>query len=216
MPIEDYRCINENLNLTVLSSINTATDFAVVLVPIPLTLSLQMSRKQRNATLGLFLMAGGVCFVGIARCVLIARIIGRTYDLTWEAYPLWIVTGMEAYIGVILVSLPSLRPLLSEWLPGFCSFGISNRSYASHSHISSGLPSYKRRNGGWRDQHLAYQEEGNNDRIELSTHELSSVESRGNMDSFEIHDNDESPGKSSIASLPKIMCSPIGEPRSHL
>lgn len=216
MPIEDYRCINENLNLTVLSSINTVSDFAVVLVPIPLTMSLQMNRKQRYATLSLFLMAGGVCFVGIARCVLIAQIIGRTYDLTWEAYPLWIITGMEAYVGVILVSLPSLRPLLSEWFPSlsFLGTGTANRNYANHSHISSGLSGYKRRSQEWQERILDSQDASNNNNsAERSIEMLSSVELRRDRDSFEFHSNYENPTNFSLASPPKTMCShQLGNP----
>ena len=86
-PTYPFSCMDENLLLTAESSINTFTDFLVVLFPIPIVYELQMHRQQRMAIMGLFLLALSVCVVGIVRTVMIRQVMGRSLDLTWYVHP---------------------------------------------------------------------------------------------------------------------------------
>jgi hypothetical protein len=53
-----------------------------------------------------------VCFAGVARTVYMYRVTDGYYDVTWEAFPCWLSTAVELYIGVVRKS-PTIVYLLS-------------------------------------------------------------------------------------------------------
>lgn len=100
--IHPQQCINEAQHLLAAGCINTATDFLIVLIPIPTVVKLKLPRKQLIVVTALF--AGGV-FATAAGAV-------RTFftnvaftdpkgDRTWNAYKVTLVTGLELFIGIV-------------------------------------------------------------------------------------------------------------------
>lgn len=93
-------------------SISTvATDFIVVVLPLPTLLRLQLPFLQRLALLILFSFGFVVVLAGCMRAYWSHHVVYETYDVSWEGFHLWIWTAVEANLGVICGCVPALRPL---------------------------------------------------------------------------------------------------------
>ncbi|KAF3482897.1 uncharacterized protein GIQ15_02221 [Arthroderma uncinatum] len=122
-------CINESAHLLASGAINTATDIAVIILPIPSVLSLSLPTRQRVVLVLLFGAGFGVCIAGGVRAYYTYRL-NIAYDKTWEAYYLWISGTVELYVGVIGASLASLRPFFARYFPTIFGNQRERRSYA--------------------------------------------------------------------------------------
>ncbi|QMW26507.1 hypothetical protein G4B84_001752, partial [Aspergillus flavus NRRL3357] len=97
---------------------NIVSDFALVLVPVPLVLGLQMPRIQKFGLLCMFLVGCGTFITSILRLVTLIPTLTAT-DITWviaEAQ-LWIY--VEANLIVICPCLPFLRQFLRTYSPAW-------------------------------------------------------------------------------------------------
>ncbi|KAK2855697.1 hypothetical protein FQN49_004932 [Arthroderma sp. PD_2] len=137
-PISDYwtlsaapqNCLNEGAHLRASGVINTLTDLIVVLLPIPTVLSLKLYSRQRLVLALLFCTGFIICIAGVARTFFTYRI-SRSYDKTWDAYPLFIAATIEMYLGVIAASMPSLKPFFSRFAPTIFGSLFSRRDASS-------------------------------------------------------------------------------------
>ncbi|KAB5570724.1 integral membrane protein [Coniochaeta sp. 2T2.1] len=112
------KCINEKAHVVAAGTINTVTDFFIVLLPIKLVMELNLPKKQRVAVYVLF--TGGI-LVGIAGAV-------RTYftwlltsspnhDITWNSYYVMLVSSVELFLGIICASIPATKPFFGRYIP---------------------------------------------------------------------------------------------------
>lgn len=88
------------MHLVISGSINTFTDFGVVLLPLPAVLSLRINRNQQIILGGIFSAGFAICGAGIARIYFEFRS-ADTYDRTWVSFGLWISSVIELYVGVV-------------------------------------------------------------------------------------------------------------------
>lgn len=93
-------CINEKMHLVISGSINTFTDFGVVLLPLPTVLSLKINRSQQAILVGLFGAGFAICLAGIFRIYFEFKS-ADTFDRTWVSFGLWISSVIELYVGVV-------------------------------------------------------------------------------------------------------------------
>ena len=82
-------------------SFNIASDFCVVLIPIPIVLKLNLPLRQRIIVALLFGAGFVVCFAGIVRTYYLYRITDDNRDVTWDAYPVWLGSAVELYLGIV-------------------------------------------------------------------------------------------------------------------
>jgi hypothetical protein len=110
-------CINEKIHLLVQGIINIIADFLVVLTPIPVVLKLNLPIRQRIIVAMLFGAGFVVCFAGVVRTIYMYRVTDGYYDVTWDAYPAWLSTAIELYIGIVCTSIPPTKPFFARYLP---------------------------------------------------------------------------------------------------
>ncbi|CAF9938329.1 hypothetical protein IMSHALPRED_000764 [Imshaugia aleurites] len=103
------RCINFINFLLVNGSINTVTDFALLLLPLPILWRLKASMLQKYILTGIFITGLIVTAVSMVRLVVISRYHGE--DFSYDYVPVVIWTAAEPSIAVVSACLPSLRPL---------------------------------------------------------------------------------------------------------
>lgn len=109
--------------------ITIVLDFAILLLPIPLVMGLQLSTKQRVAVLTLFGLGFIVCIAGIVQAYYIDVALRKSYDETWDGWPLWVASAVEVDLGILCVSIPAIRPWLAIYVPKLLeSTGISGKS----------------------------------------------------------------------------------------
>lgn len=99
------------------SIITLFSDFLLLLMPIPIVWTLQLSLKQRIAVLTLFAIGFIVCIAGIVQAVYVNEALVKSYDETWVGWPLWITSAIEVDLGILCVSISATRPLLAIYLP---------------------------------------------------------------------------------------------------
>jgi len=98
-------CINQGTVLLVGGVINTLTDFAVVLIPVRTVMGLTLPGRQKWIIMLLFGLGLLSSAAGVARTYYTYNVT-KTYDQTWAAYPVWLTSALELYIGMVSWSFP--------------------------------------------------------------------------------------------------------------
>ena len=112
-----HHCIDEGMYMMSFGIITVFLDFFLLLLPIPIVWSLDLAKKQRIAVCCLFFIGFIVCIAGIVQIYYVNRALVRSYDETWEGWPLWICSAVEVDLGILCVSVPAIRPLLAIYIP---------------------------------------------------------------------------------------------------
>ena len=112
-----HHCIDEGLYMMSFGIITVFLDFFLLFLPIPIVWGLQLPRKQRIAVCCLFFIGFIVCIAGIIQIYYVDRALVKSYDETWEGWPLWVASAVEVDLGILCVSVPAIRPLLAIYIP---------------------------------------------------------------------------------------------------
>ncbi|KAL8706599.1 MAG: hypothetical protein Q9201_000346 [Fulgogasparrea decipioides] len=124
-----HECIDEGNYMLSFGIITIFLDFAILLLPIPLVMGLQLNTKQRIAVCTLFGLGFIVCIAGIVQVYYVDVALKRSYDETWDGWPLWVASAVEVDLGILCVSIPAIRPFLAIYVPRLLeSTGISGKN----------------------------------------------------------------------------------------
>ncbi|KXX81540.1 hypothetical protein MMYC01_202479 [Madurella mycetomatis] len=100
------------------SGMSMATDILIFCIPIPSVLKLHLPLRQRVIVVGVFGLGFFVCIISIYRMfTLRAGVISQ--DPSWENIGVAIWSCIELNVAIIASTLPTLRPLVTRFLPGF-------------------------------------------------------------------------------------------------
>ncbi|KIW06153.1 uncharacterized protein PV09_03315 [Verruconis gallopava] len=137
-----FFCYNEGVYIVIAASISMVTDFVVCVLPLCLFLKIQIHWKQKLALTAIFGVGFFLCICGILRMVKIVRTYYGTFDITWSSEPVWVWTGIEAHMAVVLASLPALNHFVRKsWNDSSLS---SRLRYFTDRHGSRFSSGYKR------------------------------------------------------------------------
>ncbi|EFQ34111.1 uncharacterized protein GLRG_09255 [Colletotrichum graminicola M1.001] len=150
-PTEFYCGVNVNMFFNANSIPNIITDAFVVMLPIPYVLSLQMSKPQKLALLGVFLLGTFVTIISMVRLHTILSVDLKSPDITWNFCSTIIWTNVEANIAIVCACLPSLKPLLSLLIDGTLK---STNARGDQSSGSYALSNGARFGGRYGNRHL--------------------------------------------------------------
>jgi hypothetical protein len=114
-PAYPYRCGNREMILFSGSAITTVLDFWVMLLPGPIVWKLNMPMKARIGVLGMFLLGLLICTCGLLKSRYIYTLF-HTYDESWVACPIWILSAIELDVGIICSCAPGVRVVAREYL----------------------------------------------------------------------------------------------------
>ncbi|RAK95953.1 uncharacterized protein BO80DRAFT_417794 [Aspergillus ibericus CBS 121593] len=111
-PATPGHCINSWLFFVIGSSMNCATDIAILVLPIPSVWRLHLSRMQRVSLVGIFLLGSLSCVFGLVRLgTMISE--RNSVDATWALANVAIWSTAEPCLGITAACLPTLRPLFA-------------------------------------------------------------------------------------------------------
>lgn len=94
-------CIHEKWHLLVQGILTIIADFLSVFLPLPVVLALHLPRKQRIIVAILFGAGFVVCIAGIFRTYFLYKLTLNYRDVTWDAFPVWLSTAVELYLGIV-------------------------------------------------------------------------------------------------------------------
>ncbi|KAH7039470.1 hypothetical protein B0J12DRAFT_762765 [Macrophomina phaseolina] len=140
----DWHCFNEGAAMLSASAISVMQDVLACGLPLLLFRKLQIPRRQKIALGCIFSVGIFICITGILRIVYIRPLYTSTYDIAWEAGPVWAWTAVEAHMAIICASAPALKLFFRKVLAvsGFSSHSAGVKSHQKvHLHVG-------RKNGG--------------------------------------------------------------------
>lgn len=114
--IKGGHCMNEYAVWFTNAGVNIVTDFAIIILPMPVLRSLNLPLKQKRGLILVFTLGGFVCIVSILRLQSLV-IISNSTDPTFDNPPAATWSSIETNVGLICACLPALRPLLSQLFP---------------------------------------------------------------------------------------------------
>ncbi|KAJ5605558.1 hypothetical protein N7510_008339 [Penicillium lagena] len=114
----DGICVNRTALYIATAVTNIVTDLALITLPIPLVLRLNMPRSQKVYLFLMFVIGCATVITSILRMVTLVDFLHAkdvTYKLAWPE--LWI--NVEANLIIICPCLPILRPFMRHYIPGW-------------------------------------------------------------------------------------------------
>jgi hypothetical protein len=93
-------CLSETAHLLAAGIVNVITDILVVGLPMPMVLKLKLPKRQQIAVAFLFGVGLLVTLAGAARCVYLYETTTQ-WDKTWLAYPVYICSSVELFVGIV-------------------------------------------------------------------------------------------------------------------
>ncbi|CAG8895691.1 unnamed protein product [Penicillium egyptiacum] len=102
------------------ASMHIATDIAILIIPIPALMAVDLPRKQRIALMIMFALGGFVCITSIVRLVSLKQI-AESSDPTYDNVGAASWSAIECNTGIICACLPTLKPLVARIFPGMVS-----------------------------------------------------------------------------------------------
>ncbi|KAI5776494.1 hypothetical protein EDC01DRAFT_682529 [Geopyxis carbonaria] len=109
--VQPIHCINRMPFYITMGALNIGTDVALVGLPLPVLLRVQLPMLQKGVLLLLF-SAGAVGCVASGARLTTLRAVTRSEDPPWAMAPYSAWTAVEAALAVICACVPTLRPLM--------------------------------------------------------------------------------------------------------
>ncbi|KAL9060209.1 MAG: hypothetical protein Q9162_000823 [Coniocarpon cinnabarinum] len=108
---------------TFIGVMDVVIDASIFVLPFPMLMKLKMRTGRKLAVSSVFFVAAITIFIGIIRTVEVAN--SYVPDWTWTGYHVWIWTGIEPSIAIMVACMMTLRPLfLVVWPRIRRSFGL--------------------------------------------------------------------------------------------
>ncbi|KAI1407041.1 hypothetical protein F5Y13DRAFT_142190 [Hypoxylon sp. FL1857] len=114
----ESKCIPNLTQWYINAAGNIATDIAIFVLPLPVLVHLHLPSAQRLVLIGIFCLGFFTCAISVVR----VKFLNQGGDFSYENVEgsSWSIT--ELCSGVTCACLPTLRPLVSKWVPS-----LSNR-----------------------------------------------------------------------------------------
>ncbi|EAW17342.1 uncharacterized protein NFIA_072560 [Aspergillus fischeri NRRL 181] len=107
------RCLDQSAALLADSVISVVSDLIILILPLPLTWSLQMSRNKKLRVIGILSAGGLATAFSIYRLILVLRD-GNTTDMTIFFTCIIMSGNAEGGVGLICACLPSINLLINR------------------------------------------------------------------------------------------------------
>ncbi|GME35696.1 hypothetical protein GTA08_BOTSDO09470 [Neofusicoccum parvum] len=109
------KCVDFRAVWITFGSINVATDFIAVLLPIPVLRNLHTQRRKRKFLMCIFAFSFVPCIASITRILSLRHVTARNLGRTIWRHDLW--CGVEMTLGITCACLPTLTPFASRHFP---------------------------------------------------------------------------------------------------
>ena len=115
-PMLPGHCRDAQTYWSSVAAVDIALDFAVLILPMPSIAGLHLPRKQKVATVLLFVLGFLVCFVSVVR---IATVLAASRKGDFVMSGIWSIiwSTIEANVGIMCACVLSLKPLATKLFP---------------------------------------------------------------------------------------------------
>ncbi|KAF8243071.1 MFS general substrate transporter [Wilcoxina mikolae CBS 423.85] len=116
-----WKCLDVVRLVYAAAPLQIITDFAVLLLPMPILSSLQLPWKQRAMLMVIFGAGGFVAVLQVVRAYYFQKA-SKCPDFGWPDAISFLWAEVTVYVGIVAASMPMLKPLITRYLPGRCGF----------------------------------------------------------------------------------------------
>ncbi|KAH7007944.1 uncharacterized protein B0I36DRAFT_258309 [Microdochium trichocladiopsis] len=118
---EHKNCVNQAaMFLTVLYT-NVVADFAILVLPVPMIMGLQLQLKTKLAVIGMLSLGAATCAISVTRVIAITSVaneyVRHPNDIIYYTAPVFYWTNIELSMAVVCACLPTLRPIWFHFYP---------------------------------------------------------------------------------------------------
>ncbi|EED16252.1 conserved hypothetical protein [Talaromyces stipitatus ATCC 10500] len=137
------KCIEADIVLMLPSGLNIITDLAILFLPIPTVLSLQMPFRRKMAVLGVIGFGASAVIVALCRFVVLKEL-GSSDDISYVLGNMVIVAALEIQSAVVAVNLPAMKALFSRVIDfsgysgGSAGYKLSENPHHSGADLANG------------------------------------------------------------------------------
>ncbi|KAF2089725.1 hypothetical protein K490DRAFT_13565, partial [Saccharata proteae CBS 121410] len=96
-------------------ALNLATDFILVVLPMPMLQALQIQKRKKYILMSVFILGLVPCVAGVLRLKPIQY--AADPDLTYWMSDIVVLAGVELTTAIICATIPALTPLISVYFP---------------------------------------------------------------------------------------------------
>ncbi|KAI4600488.1 hypothetical protein KJ359_000843 [Pestalotiopsis sp. 9143b] len=142
-----HKCLNVNALTYTAASISIFQDVCLLLLPLPLTMTLHTSWRNK---LNIVVMFSLGFFILLTSCIRLRYIVlfARTVNPTWDYTDTLIWTALEVNVSIIVICLPAIRVYLSTSLPKIFGSTGGSKSASSHQHAAHSAKRLRSRDQG--------------------------------------------------------------------
>ncbi|KAJ5199292.1 hypothetical protein N7472_004496 [Penicillium cf. griseofulvum] len=109
------------------AGMHISTDIAILVIPIPALMAVDLPRRQKIALMIMFGLGGFVCITSIVRLISLKKIADSS-DPTFDNVGAASWSAIECNTGIICACLPTLKPLIARIFPGMISTFNASRT----------------------------------------------------------------------------------------
>ncbi|KAG5768514.1 hypothetical protein H9Q72_003979 [Fusarium xylarioides] len=126
------KCLPNNPQWYINAAGNIATDLLIILLPLPFLIKLNIPSRQRYALVAIFCPGFFTCAISGIRI----RVLDLPEDCSWTNVKTASLSVAELSCGLLCACLPTLRPLISRFIPKVFSSRQRSRSYGTNNRWS--------------------------------------------------------------------------------
>lgn len=109
-------CIDEKIAWFANAGINIASDFGIILLPMPAIKKLHMPPRQKIGLMLILAVGLFTCICSIIRLWILVKY-ANSRDLTWDSVGASSWSCIEANVAILCSCLPALKPLINKLFP---------------------------------------------------------------------------------------------------
>ncbi|KAJ5437631.1 hypothetical protein N7445_006175 [Penicillium cf. griseofulvum] len=113
-PTAEGTCIDVPQFFLINGIASVVIDVMILCVPAPIIWRLQMPKSQRAAVTSILLLGGFVCIAGAVRVIFLYKNT-QSEDPSWTIAPVFVLSCVEPFIGIVCACLPTYSPLFRHW-----------------------------------------------------------------------------------------------------
>ncbi|KAI7776036.1 hypothetical protein LA080_005906 [Diaporthe eres] len=114
---------------------DVVADWAILLLPVPMVLKVQLPFKKKIAVIGMLGLGAAVCAVSVTRVIATFAIaeeyVKHPNDVIYYTAPVFFWTNIELSLAIVCACLPTLRPIWSHFFPKPVATGTSDYEFGS-------------------------------------------------------------------------------------
>ncbi|KAF4949865.1 hypothetical protein FSARC_13367 [Fusarium sarcochroum] len=108
------KCLDTNVTYFVPYTLNMTTDLLILVLPLPVIWTLQMSVQRRLGVIAVLTTGGSAVLTSGLRAIILFEF-ATSPDFTWSLGKMVIISNVEMQVGIVAANMPALKAFYTCW-----------------------------------------------------------------------------------------------------